>query len=260
MGMFDDLEVEDKALVEDKVSSGKKVNFDKIQKTGIVGMTIKNAYADMSKIKEYNDKKSGGAINITMELEGADGSLKTFEYVTAGVQKDRKPTFVYNKYRKLHYILTGDEVSIIPTTTGSVMVWDNEARQEVEQDKEVITAWIGKEVSCACVRVLEDKYNADGEMKDFVQVDAFLQAETNRSYAEVLADTPDAVYAKEFLEKRDEDFIIDKRKTTKSLPIPVILTKAEKDALAKAEEEANSMGGEEEGTPEIDIDEDEIPF
>lgn len=258
MGIFDKLNVDENKLGEDKVSSGVKVNFDKIEKTGIYDFTIKNAYADMSKIKEYEGEESGGALNITVELEGPEGSLKTFEYVTAGVQKGRKPTFVYAKYRKLHFILTGEDVDNLPTEEGLVMVWDNEARQEVEQTKEIIKSWIGKTIKGACSRTLEDKYNAAGEMKDFVSVDAFLDTETSRSYAELKAETPDAEYAADFLKKRDSDFIMDKRKTTKTLPIPVILTKEEKEAAKKAEADKSEFGGD--GEQEITINEDEIPF
>ena len=264
MGMFDKLDVDKKELGADKVSDGGGVSFYKIKKTGVHLFTIKNAWAGMSEIKEFNDKKSGGAFNIVVQLEGSDGQLNTFEFVTAGVQKDRKPTFVYDKYRKLHYLLTGEEVEHIPTELKPVMVWDNQARQEVEVEKEVITAWVGKKIVAACERTLEDKFNADGEMKDFVVVRSFLDADTNRSYAEVKQGTVDADYYKEFVEKRDEDYIVDKRKSTKGLPIPVALSKVEEDAQRAAEKAAKEEGGGFDGgegnPPEIDINEDEIPF
>lgn len=260
MGMFDNLNVEDKAMAADKVGSGERVSFEKIRKTGVSGFTIKNAWAGASQVRDYQGKESGGALNITLQLEGADGTLNTFEYVTAGVQKDRKPTFVYDKYRKLHFLLTGNEVKNIATEPKPVMVWDNEARQEVEEIKEVITEWVGKEINAAHERVLEDKYNADGEMKDFVQVRAFLDATTGRSYAEVKSGDIEATYKREFLEKRDEDFIVDKRKKTKHLDIPVIFTAAEEKALKKAEKEADNGGFESGNEPELGVDEDEIPF
>lgn len=265
MGLFDKLEVEDKALGADRVEA-KKVSFYKIKKTGASLFTIKNAYAQASEIKEFNGEESGGALNITLQLEGSDGQLNTFEFVTAGVQKGRKPTFVYDKYRKLHFILTGDEVQHIPTEPKPVMVWDNEARQEVEVIKEVITAWVGKEVMACYERTLEDKYNADGEMKDFVVVRSFLDADSHRSYAEIKKDEPTPAYYTEFLEKRDGDYIVDKRKATKGLPVPVALTKEEEAAAYKAEQEAKKSGEDDGGfggdseTPEIDINEDEIPF
>jgi len=258
MGIFDDLDIdESKELQEDKIGSGERINFNKIERTGIYGFTIKNAYADASQIKEFQGKESGGALNVTLELEGPEGSLKTFEFVSAGVQKGRKPTFVYDKYRKLHFILTGNVIKNIPTENGPVMVWDNEARQEVEKTKAVITAWIGKKIKAAVCRTIEDKYNADGEMKDFIVVQSFLDDETSRSFSEMKEGKADAVYATEFLQKRDDDFIIDKRKLTKTLPIPIILTKVEKDAIKNAEKEAEFGGGD---APEIDINEDEPPF
>lgn len=263
MGMFDKLEVEDKALGADRVES-QKVSFYKIKRTGASLFTIKNAYADASQIKEFNGVESGGALNITLELEGADGQLRTFEYVSAGVQKDRKPTFVYDKYRKLHFILTGEEVQHIPTEPKPVMVWDNEARQEVEVIKEVITAWVGKEVIACYERTLEDKYNSDNEIKDFVTTRAFLDADTKRSYAEIKKGESEPAYYTEFLEKRDGDYIVDKRKVTKGLPVPAALTKEEEAAAYKAEQEAKKSGEDDGGfggdTPEVDINEDEIPF
>lgn len=258
MGLFDSLEIDNtKELGADNAGTGGGVSFDPIEKTGVYKFRIQNAYADASEIKEFDGNKTGGALFIKLELVGSDGKLETHEYVTGGVQKGRKPTFVYDKYRKLHYLLTGEDVEHIPTEPKQIMVWDFNARQEVEMTKEVITSWIGKEITAACERTLEDKFNADGEIKDFVVVRAFLDAKTNRSYAEVKGNEEEASYANEFIEKRGEEYVVDKRDKTKSLPIPTILTKEEKEALkAKEKEEAEAAFG----SDEVDVNEEDTPF
>lgn len=254
MGLFDSLEITEELKV-DKVTSGEKVSFDKVQKTGVYEFTIQTAYGDVSEVKEFNGAKSGGALNITLEMVGPAGTLKTFEYVTAGVQKGRKPTFVYDKYRKLHYVLTGEEIKNLKTENGLVSVYDFDTGEMADKTKAVLTDWVGKKVKAACCRTLEDKFNSDGEIKDFVVVQSFLDAESGQSYAEK-KDNAEAKYINDFGSKRDENFIVDKRETTKDLPIPVIKTKEEKDAEKKEEPTSNAFGGE-----GISVeDNDEIPF
>lgn len=252
MGLFDKLDTEKVEVGADSVGG---MSFEPIRRTGVYPFKIKTAYAIVSK---------GGALGVKLEMIGSDGSLNTTEYVTSGEQKGCKPTFQYAKYLKLHYLITGKKVENLHTEKRPVMVWDNDANgvgkgAMVEKEMDVFVDWIGKDIQAACERVLEDKFGASGEIKDTVSVRSFLTAGSGRSYTEALEGADESKYLADFKAKRDSEYFMDKREDTKSLPVPEILTLAQIKAKKEAEKGGEAFGSGTD-TPEIDINEDEIPF
>lgn len=214
MSLFAYLQVEtDIEKAEDRVGGG---SFAKVDKTGLYEFKIEKAYAHQS---------SGGAYGVTVHMKSKDGAnFQTTEWVTSGsakgcknyfLDKDGKKQFLpgYNKIKNLDALI-GFDRAYPKTTKGKVMLWDFDSKQELPQEKEIITEWIGKEVNALIVKRLEDGYKDPTKPAEKYEVEHFLDAKSNQTRNEKVAGMNG--FKDKWLERHTPDFVIDKRVQSKS--------------------------------------------
>ncbi|MGB1226455.1 MAG: hypothetical protein ACPG9K_01075 [Poseidonibacter sp.] len=221
MSMFDNLEVESGIQkVEDTLGG-----FAKIEETGLNDFVIKKAYAGQS---------SGGAYSISLELEREDkATLRVTEYITSGAAKGCKNYYIdksgnkqylpgYNKMHSLDVLLTGADKPYPSTTEGKVMLWDNDLKKEIPQEKQIISQWLGKKVKALVMKKLEDKqvkgqdgnYYPTAEIKEFYEVQHFLDADSGQTLNERTAGVNG--FKDKWLKKFDSSYVHDKRNLSKN--------------------------------------------
>lgn len=235
MGMFDNLEVETGIeKPEDKIGGG---IFAKVDHTGYYGMTIEKAYAGVSE---------GGAFSVTVHCKSDDGAFFTFtEYITSGtakgcknyyLDKDGKKQYLpgYNKIKALDSLL-GGSTPYPKTEKKNLMIWDRDAGKELPMEKEAITSWFGKKVGLLIVKILEDKYNDETNFREVYDVQHVLEYNTGRTRNEITLGT--SGFKDEWLKVNTPEKVVDKRKQSKDTPV------------------TNNSS-----VPQVDIDNDEIPF
>lgn len=241
MSMFAGLEETPAELDVDKVEDTVGGGFEKIETTGMYEFTIKKAWAD---------KSEGGAFNINLQLETDKGArLNLTEYITSGTAKGCKNYYIDKKgnkqflpsYIKISQLdsLLGFSRTYPKTELATVMIYDYNEKKEVPQEKEIVKEWIGKQIKALVVKKIEDKYSNPSESRTVFEVDYFLDFNTGKTRNEIVSGS--SGFAKKWLEKKDKDFVIDKRDKSKNY---------------KPTNNRNSLGA----VPEVDTDDCEIPF
>ena len=173
MSLFNDIEIEDLGLAEDKVGGG---SFGRFEKTGYYDVVIEKAYAGVS---------SGGAFSVNLTLKREDGAkLNVIEYISSGTAKGCKNYYLdkddnkvylpgYNKIKNLDALL-GFDRAYPKTEEDKVMLWDKDLKKELPVDKEVIKEWLGKKIGILVVKKLEDKYGEETNYREVFDVEHFL--------------------------------------------------------------------------------------
>lgn len=212
-----------------KVSEDSLGGFAKIEETGMYEFVIESAFAGQS---------SGGAFSVTLKLKAENGAkLTVTEYITSGTAKGCKNYYLdkqgnkqylpgYNKIRSLDVLLTNNANPYPSTTTGKVMLWDNDLKKEIPQDKEVITAWTGKKIKALVMKVAEDKrvkndstgdYEPVAEFRVNYEVQHFLDVDSEQTLNERTAGTNG--FKDRWLAKFPSTWVSDKRDKSKHLDL-----------------------------------------
>jgi hypothetical protein len=217
MSLFNDIEVEDLGLAEDKVGGG---SFGRFEKTGYYDVVIEKAYAGVS---------NGGAFSVNLTLKREDGAkLNVTEYISSGTAKGCKNYYLdkdgnkaylpgYNKIKSLDALL-GFDRAYPKTEKDKVMLWDKDLKKELPVDKEVIKEWLGKKIGILVTKKLEDKYGEESNYREVFDVEHFLR--DGRTRNEIVAGT--SGFKDKWLATKNESYILDKREQSKNKPYPPV--------------------------------------
>lgn len=212
MSFFDDIEVENLGLDEDKVGGV----FAKIDKTSFNEMTITKAY-----VGEYDS----GAKYIVLALERDDKAKLSWRgIVSSGKAKGCKSYYLdkdgnkknlpdYNKMKALDELLTGANRAYPALTKGVVLMYNADLKSEVPEEKLVINEWIGKRVGILVKKKIEDDYNDETKPRTLFEVDHFLDVKSGRTRNEIVAGK--SGFKEKWLETFKEDYVQDVRVKSK---------------------------------------------
>lgn len=220
MSFFDDIEVENLGLDEDKVGGG---SFAKIDKTGFYNMTIEKAY-----VGEYD---SGAKFVVLSLVDENKAKLSWRGIVSSGRDKGCKSYYMakdksgnetgekrnlpdYAKLKALDELLTGKTRAYPSLVTGLVDIYDKDLKKEVPTEKLVIQDFIGKQVSVLVKKKLEDDYNEPTKPREVFEIEHFLDSKTGRTRNEIVAGK--SGFKDKWLDTFKEDYVNDVRVKSKN--------------------------------------------
>ena len=163
MSLFKNLAA-DSTIQQDKdVVGGSKFG---VWESGVYDTVIELAYADESK---------GGAMSVNFVFKTSDGKeLRQNIFVTSGKEKGQL-NYYTNKDGEKRYLpgftttndicllTVGEALADLSTETKMLNIYNFDQKKDVPTKKEVLTDLIGKEVTLAVTKKIEDKYNKPGE-------------------------------------------------------------------------------------------------
>lgn len=217
MSFFDDLEVENLGLDEDKIGG----SFAKIDKTGFYEMTIEKAYVGES---------SGGAKSVTVVLVADNkAKLTSTEYISSGREKGCKTYYLdkdgnkknlpgYSKIKGLDALLTNTDKAYPNVEKGTVSIYDKDLKTEVPTEKLVIKDWIGKKIGVLVKKKLEDKYGEEHKPREVYEVEHYIDSKTGKTRNEIVAGK--SGFKNKWLATFNEDYVLDIRDKSKNYVAP----------------------------------------
>ena len=193
----------------------------------------------------YVDKSDGEAARVNFSLTGASNAkLRTTIYVSSGKAKGCKNTYEkkgkdgkmvthylpgFNQVNALCYMTAGCSLAALAPTceTKTLMLYNYDQKQEVATQVDMIMGIVGKTITAAVLRQLEDKktkngsfdpnapvsatnqaYLPTGKSRETNEVDKFFRTSDKLTFAEISKGIAEPIFMTAWLEKwkgKDKD-------------------------------------------------------
>ncbi len=170
----------------------------------------------------YLNKASSGALGLVLDLKTEDGKevRQTF-WMTGGTAKGGNNFFIDKDGNKqylpgfimansLALLTVGKEISDIEDEEKVINVYSVTARAEVPTKTPVLVELIGKQITFALIKQIEDKtkkndvtgaYESTGETREVNEIEKFFRTSDNMTTAEIRAQATEATFHKTWSEK-----------------------------------------------------------
>lgn len=170
----------------------------------------------------YIKKSEGGAMGLFLHFKTADGKdIRSNQYMTSGSAKGGLPYYIdkegkkqylpgFNIANALALLTVGKEISELDTEEKTVKLYSSEAKAEIPQQVQVVTALMGQEIIIGLVKQTVDKtkknestkeYEATGETRDENEIDKLFRASDKMTKAEISAGATEPGFYTAWLEK-----------------------------------------------------------
>jgi hypothetical protein len=154
----------------------------------------------------YVEESKGGAMGIKFVFKTQDGKeLDQTIYMTSGKEKGQLNYYVAKDGTKKYLpgftlvndiclLTVGEEIKDLESETKVLSVYNYDAKKEVPTKKEVLTDLIGKDIILGVQKVIEDKYNAPGEVRTVNNISKVFHATDMRTTNEIRSESTAEFY------------------------------------------------------------------
>ncbi len=170
----------------------------------------------------YLNKATSGALGLVLDLKTSDDKevRQTF-WMTGGTAKGGNNFFLDKDGNKqylpgfvmansLALLTVGKEISDVEEEEKVINIYSSAAKAEVPTKTMVLVELLGKEITFALIKQIEDKtkkneatnvYEATGETREVNEIEKFFRASDNMTTAEIRAKATDAEFHKTWSDK-----------------------------------------------------------
>jgi hypothetical protein len=178
----------------------------------------------------YVEESKGGAMGINLTFKTQEGKeMRQTIYVTSGKEKGQLNYYVskdgvkkylpgFTTVNDIALLTTGEELADLETETKVLNLYDHTAGKEVPSKREVLTDLIGKDVTLAVMKVIEDKYNAPGETRTVNEISKVFRSSDKMTSNEIRAEETEATFYAAWAEKNTGEVRNKAGKSTASTP------------------------------------------
>jgi len=169
----------------------------------------------------YVDESKGGATGINFVFKTQEGKeLRKTIYVTSGKEKGQLNYYVdkdgnkkylpgFTQVNDICLLAVGEELADLETETKVLSIYNKEQAKEVPTKKEVLTSLLGKDITLGITKIIEDKYNAPGEIRITNEISKAFRTRDRMTANEIRSEAEVAEFHTAWAEK-NTGIIIDK--------------------------------------------------
>ena len=179
------------------------------------GGVLESGLYPMKVTMAYLEKSAGGALAVSLHLEGVNGGQTRQKlWVASGDAKGNKNYYEtqqgekrylpgFNNANALCLLTVGKELGQMTTEEKLVKIYSFDAGAEVPTKVEVLTDLIGQEILTGLQKQIVDKrvkaddgsYQPTGETREENEIDKFFRASDRMTTAEIRAEATEAAFA-----------------------------------------------------------------
>jgi hypothetical protein len=170
----------------------------------------------------YLNKAASGALGLVLDLKTSDGKeIRQTFWMTGGTAKGCNNFFMDKDGNKQYLpgfimansvalLAVGKEISEVEDEEKIINVYSSTARAEVPTKTPVLVELIGKEITFALIKQIEDKtkkneitqvYESTGETREVNEIEKFFRASDKMTTAEIRGQATEAAFYKTWADK-----------------------------------------------------------